>query len=622
MSSLFIPVIIVLCFYATVPADVAIVINENGQLRSISPYIYGKNNCFSDNPGEPISDSLIKIYRDAGVRIFRENGGNNSTKYNWSKKLSSHPDWYNNVYKHDWGYSASEIQNKVPQAQGMYALQLLGWAASDEGYNFDCWNFDKCAGKLNNKNLAGGVSVEQVKSDTNAQGDPLLYLQRWLADSTVGILRFWFESSPHGLRLDSTRFRYWNMDNEPEVWGSTHDDIADTSLTAEQYMQLYFEVAKKARAIFPGIKLVGPVFTNEWQWWAWKNKTVSTTIDGRDTTLSWVEYFIKRVADEQKASGVRLLDVIDFHWYPEYNDASGDNDLLQLHRFFYDSTWIYPKSNGIHLVDKKWGTNVSYYFFSRVERWLEHYLGKGHGVTIGMTEFGTVSGSGNAMINALNYASMLGTFGANGVELFTPWQWIESWWEVLHLFSRYGQPYSIQSLSSLDSLVSAYPMIGNDTLTVILLNRDSKNHNTEIDVRNIQLLPAKAQTLQLNDLPAERTFISHEINALVKDSVSINNNKFNLDLPSFSITAVMIPVKSELSASKRVHYISKEKRIKRYGKTLTITNTDAFEIFDVSGKRIRNIRNSNTINLANMPKGIYIIGFPGDGKYKKLSVNE
>lgn len=56
-------------------------------------------------------------YRDAGITMFRESGGNNSTKYNWRKKLTSHPDWYNNVYAHDWDYAARSLQDQLPEAQ-------------------------------------------------------------------------------------------------------------------------------------------------------------------------------------------------------------------------------------------------------------------------------------------------------------------------------------------------------------------------------------------------------------------------------------------------------------------------------------------------------------------------
>ena len=76
------------------------------------------------------------------MRLFRENGGNNSTKYNWERKLSSHPDWYNNVYKHDWDYTATSLQQNMPSASGMFAFQLIGWAAKTSSYNFNDWDYN------------------------------------------------------------------------------------------------------------------------------------------------------------------------------------------------------------------------------------------------------------------------------------------------------------------------------------------------------------------------------------------------------------------------------------------------------------------------------------------------
>jgi hypothetical protein len=38
---------------------------------------------------------------EAGARMVRQSGGNNITKYNWRGKLSSHPDWDNNVYSNN-----------------------------------------------------------------------------------------------------------------------------------------------------------------------------------------------------------------------------------------------------------------------------------------------------------------------------------------------------------------------------------------------------------------------------------------------------------------------------------------------------------------------------------------
>ncbi len=108
---------------------VLINVNASSGRAPISRYIYGKNNCLSDNPGNPLSASEWQYLRDAGVTFFRENGGNNATKYNWRLKLSSHPDWYNNVYSHDWDYEAQSLQENLSEAMGMWAFQLIGKSA-------------------------------------------------------------------------------------------------------------------------------------------------------------------------------------------------------------------------------------------------------------------------------------------------------------------------------------------------------------------------------------------------------------------------------------------------------------------------------------------------------------
>jgi hypothetical protein len=37
-------------------------------------------------------------------------------------------------------------------------------------------------------------------------------------------------------------------------------------------MDRYIELAKKAKAMYPAIKLCGPVATSEWQWYKWSDE--------------------------------------------------------------------------------------------------------------------------------------------------------------------------------------------------------------------------------------------------------------------------------------------------------------------------------------------------------------
>ena len=126
---------------------------------------------------------------NAGVRFFREGGGNNSTKYNWRLKISSHPDWYNNVYPNDWSFAAKTLQENIPSAQGMWSFQLIGKAAKTNANNFNDWGYNSSQwweGVA--QNLAGG-GEPKTSGGTKAlkEGNPELYLQNWTADSTQGV---------------------------------------------------------------------------------------------------------------------------------------------------------------------------------------------------------------------------------------------------------------------------------------------------------------------------------------------------------------------------------------------------------------------------------------------------
>src|SRR5690348_16386456 len=120
----------------TVFAQVTITVDLSKETHLISPYIYGRNNSLSGNPGGGFTPEWTRL-KDAGVKFFREGGGNNSTKYNWRLKISSHPDWYNNVYANDWSFAAQSLQQNIPSVQGMWSFQLIGKAAMTNTANFN-----------------------------------------------------------------------------------------------------------------------------------------------------------------------------------------------------------------------------------------------------------------------------------------------------------------------------------------------------------------------------------------------------------------------------------------------------------------------------------------------------
>jgi hypothetical protein len=519
---------------ATFAQAVQITVNAAVNKKKISPNIYGKNDGL---------EKSVQYYNDAGLHFARV-GGNNATTYNWQAKLDVHPDWYNNVYASDWDVVAQRVMdNSSNNIQGMFTFQLLGRVASSNQDNFNDWGFNQSQywSGLGQNLAGGGVVNTSGGGKALVDGDINLFSVPWPADSSVGILNDWFGAGGKGYNKD--KFVYWSMDNETDIWFATHDWAMPTQLSASAFMDRYIELAKKAKALYPDIKLCGPVGTSEWFWYNWQNENI--WVNGR--YYPWIEYFIKRLGDEYKATGIKLVDVVDLHNYPAYNN---DAEALQGHRIYFDQTYDYPGSNGISKINGGWDTSIKkQYIFKRIDSWLNEHFGTNHGITTGVSEWGTMTSS-NPSLESVVYASHLGTFANNGVELFSPWNWSIGMWETLHLFSRYAKEYSVSSTSSLEDTVSAYTTVSQtaDAMTVIIVNKDMNVSRTvTVNLTGFSAANGNSETLQLSSLPATETFVSHTDNALKKSSVSVNSNAFTITVPALSTTAVLLKAAAPLS---------------------------------------------------------------------------
>ncbi|WP_221031172.1 glycoside hydrolase family 44 protein [Actomonas aquatica] len=514
--------------------SVSIAIDVTQDRLPVSPYLYGKN----DTPGQPGNLRTAADwtrFRDSGLRMMRTLGGNNGTKYNWQKKLSSHPDWYNNVYANDWDFAQTQLQQNLPGVQSLWGFQLLGKVADNADHNFNEWNYNQAQWWTGvAQNLAGGgVPNSAGGHDAQQEGDPALYLTDSDAATSTAILEHWI--SPDGLGLDRSQFVYWSMDNEPEIWEGTHDDVMPDQLSPEAFMQRYFAYAKAARARYPDIKLTGPVAANEWQWYNWADPI---TVDGRN--YPWLEYFIKRVGEEQARTGIRLLDVLDIHYYPSTTTPA---EIVQVHRTFFDEDYVSPDANGVHAINGGWDTSINNeYIFGRCNAWLDQYLGANHGVTLGLTEIDIAVT--DAPLASVWYASMIGTFMEHGVEIFTPWSWQPGMWEVMHLFANYNGDVTARATSTNEELVSAYATTDSTTgaLTIVLVNRalDSST-STRVALNTPSISDGVYAVRQLANLPADETFVSASNNALVIGSAMVSGNAFNLTLPALSVSSITLP---------------------------------------------------------------------------------
>lgn len=608
-------------FTSTNAATITLTINGEGETHKVSPYVYGKNNSTSDEPSKATTEAEWTQIIESGVTFLRENSGNNSTKYNYSRRLSSHPDWYNNVEPHDWDYELQSIQERIPNAQAMYGFQLLGYVASTEENNFDDWGWyiDHNNQWLNSsQNVAGigGVANPDNGKTALVEGDPNSYLMPWPADSTVGILDHWFGET--GLGFNRSKVLYWAMDNEPEIWNGTHDDVQKEPVSADEFIDKYIAVAKAAKNKWPDIKLVGPITCNEWQWYAGSDYGVTVG----EEFYPWIEYFIKRIGEEEARCGVKLLDIFAIHYYPS---KLKDAEVIQCHRLFFDETYNYPQANGIKMITGKWNNNnTKEYVFKRCQEWMMKYMGETRG--FGMTECGIESSDAN--ICSIWYGSTIGEFMKEKVEIFSPWTWKNGMWETLHLFARYNQPYYLHAKSSNDSLVSIHATINEtkDSLTLLLINRNlTGNTDVNIDISNFNLPDGDYRTLELSELPQEETFVSHSVNALKEKTTAFNKGSANIRLPALSTTTILLSTKGASVATPN----SFLNAIKVYPTvTSDILNIDGIsesctiQIISADGKSLLTQEgNTNTkISIEHLPKGYYLCAISLSNVTKIVSI--
>jgi hypothetical protein len=321
-----------------------------------------------------------------------------------------------------------------------------------------------------------------------------------------------------------------------------------------------------------------------------------------------------------------LLDVIDIHYYPSSSDAA---KCVQFHRVFFDRDYDYPEANGIHTVTGGWDASINReYILGRCSDWLTQYLGTNHAVGLAVTESGLAST--NANVQAVFYASTMGEFLKNGVEIYTPWSWNVGMWETLHLFSRYNQKYYVQAASQNEPLVSAYPTVNNtaDSITVVLVNRSlTDKQAVNLNFSGIKINPDTYGMYSISGLGATETFSSHYNNALKKSQVQATANAMTVELVPLSVNSIVMKslVTSTSPEIKKIGF-----KIKAYPNPtsdqvyldFSVPGNDKvnIDLFNSSGQLVNTISNSffeagdHQINMDmnGLPNGIYWVKFSSD----------
>jgi len=466
----------------TLFAAATIRVDSASNVHPISRYLYGMqyvgNDCYQGWCGVPynIATTTAMLDRTADLRIqvMRQGGGNNSTKYNWVVRATGHPDYCDYQYPHDYEMAIAAIVTQFHVA-AFPTAPMLGLVSGTNAW--ECWDHSRlqvpgatCA------NAATKSPAFYVPTSPTAQTQRMSYLDSKLGKNAV---------------------KFWCMDNEPMIWGATHDDVFSSifgrqNTTFMDYWTRYSNYAAAMKKQNPGILCVGPEECNEWYWFY--------SMSGNES-LPFYEWFIMKCADYEKRTGKRILDVLSFHFYPD--TGAGTSTVLNYARSMWDPAYDYPGAGG---CSAKFGTR-KIQWIRRLKAWIEEYftgtpLGdNGTGIKLGFTEtdFGGSSTAG------LLYADFIGVFSREGLSLCTPWQsafggqtaaiqsqYYYTMWMYTHFFGDTSVECNIDG-SYASSALTAYASLSSSTnsdnvsgldgkLCIAVLNRASTNATAVFDL--------------------------------------------------------------------------------------------------------------------------------------------
>lgn len=306
-----------------VAADaIALAIDCRGEATPVSPLIYG---------------IAYDARLDAGHKhqwalgaTARRWGGNPSSRYNWELGAAWNTvnDWYfeNVNYTGVAGFTYADFlrADLDHHVQTALTLPMLGWVAKDtSSYAFpvaergpqravDPYKPDAGDGVgRDGKPLAPGPP-----SRTSVPAPPSS-IQRWVE-------RIRAEDQRRGSRS----VQMYILDNEPMLWNSTHRDVHPAPVTYDELLERTIAYGSAVRAADPKAVIAGPA---EWGWPAYffSAKDAAEGFGNKPDRrahgdVPLLAYYLRKLREHEQKTGVRVLDVLDVHFYPQAARVGGE----------------------------------------------------------------------------------------------------------------------------------------------------------------------------------------------------------------------------------------------------------------------------------------------------------
>jgi hypothetical protein len=519
---------------ASGPAAVVVTVNPNSK-HPISPYIYGINFA-SKIDGLPTALTLDR------------SGGNRWTTYNWETNASNAGSDYqyeNDNYLGSSSEPGAAVSSLIAEDQknGMASLitvQMQGLVAGDTKGPVSVTNPpDKT--RFKKVFYEKKIVSDEPFTVTPSVSDDYVYMDEfiWALDRKFAGRNI-FGAKP------STHPVFVSLDNEPEAWKSTHLEVqGKTGITTDDYIARTISLTTALKKQFPELVIFGPAHYGFFGIYSW-NGDMSATPSGNN----WFpDKYLPALKAASAKFGRPLVDVYDFHWYPEATDSAGarvttlmspnltDDQvqaIVQSPRSLWDNTY----------KEKSWIINALGQPIDILDRLQTRIDAENPGMKVALTEYD--NGGGQHIAGTIAQSDNLGVFGAHG--LFAANLWLLTPKEPYSLAGfrafrnfdganhHFGDT-SIQATSSNVANVAVY--VSTDSarpgrVVMVAINRSPSEQVTEVTGQPL------SGTAHLFRMSAATSAKQKTIQPVATGDQPVSGSAISLALPALSVTTIDI----------------------------------------------------------------------------------
>jgi hypothetical protein len=277
--------------------DVVFSIDTTAERRTISPLIYGYNTADS---------AFINAHRLTLTR----SGGNRWTAFNWENNASNAgSDWYhqNDAYlcpdTPECDQAGEAVRRRVRSAfdagtSTLVTVPIQAHVAADKRGDGDVNQTPDYLNVRFHDNRARKGSSFSLTPDTS---DGYVYQDEFVN---------WLETNFPGAHTPGDPQIFYCLDNEPALWPFTHERIHAAATTYGEMADRSATFAMAIKAVAADAIVFGPV---SYGWGGWDDLQGAPDAASRN----FLNFYLDTFQALEAATGDRLLDVVDLHWYPE-----------------------------------------------------------------------------------------------------------------------------------------------------------------------------------------------------------------------------------------------------------------------------------------------------------------